>query len=176
MENGVISVYTGLSGFLNPVMSEKDNPPRLDRVERLADALAPTDELLMTKDRCMRIRPYAPMMTVVALALAAPLAGCGDRVLDAGPVNYMFGGGPPADAPSPVRGLGDEVRPYPNLATVPPRPTNLPTQAQIDADMERLSQARGRNRAAGDALQAIPGAPTPLAVPPPPNLTPGRGG
>ena len=34
MENGVVSVYTGLSGFLNPVMSEKDNPPRLDRVER----------------------------------------------------------------------------------------------------------------------------------------------
>lgn len=175
MENGVVSVYTGLSGFLNPVMNEKDNPPRLDRVERLADVPAPRDELLMTKDRGMRIRPNAPTITVVALALAAPLAGCGDRMLDSGPINYVFGGGPPEDAPSPVRGLSNEARPYPNLASVPPRPTNLPTQAQIDADVKRLTQARGENRAAGDALQAVPGAPTPLEAPPPPNLTPGRG-
>lgn len=156
-------------------MNEKDIPPRLDWVERLAVVPAPRDELLMTKDRCMRIRPKAPMTAVVVLALATPLSGCGDRMIDAGPVNYMFGNAPPADAPSPVRGLSNEARPYPNLATVPPRPTNVPTQAQIDADMKRLSQARGRNRAAGDALQAIPGAPAPLEAPPPPNLTPGRG-
>ena len=122
----------------------------------------------------MRIRPNAPTITVVALALAASLAGCGDRMLDSGPINYVFGGGPPEDAASPVRGLSNETRPYPNLGTVPPRPKDVPTQAQIDADMKRLSQARGRNRAAGDALKAVPGAPAPLEAPPPPNLTPGR--
>lgn len=157
-------------------MNEKDNPPRFDSVERRSEPLAPRDELLMTKDRRMRIRATRQTLAVVAFTLAAPLAGCGDRMLDAGPMNYVFGGGPPADAASPVRGLSNETRPYPNLGTVPPRPKDVTTQAQTDADMKRLAKARGENRAAGEALKAIPGAPTPLEAPPPPNLTPGRSG
>lgn len=95
-------------------------------------------------------------------------------MLDAGPVNYVAGGGPPEDAPSPIRALSVESRPYPKLGTVPPRPTDVTPAAQIQADIDRLSKARGENRAAADALNAIPGGPAPLTAPPPPKLTPGR--
>lgn len=92
-------------------------------------------------------------------------------MLDAGPVNYVVGGGPPRDAATPIRAMSGETRPYPNLGTVPPRPTDVPTAAQTQSDMDRLAKARSENRAAGEALKAIPGGPEPLAVPPPPRLT-----
>lgn len=113
------------------------------------------------------------MPVVAAALLVLALAGCGDRVYDTGLVGAFTGGGPAPDAPSPVRGLTGEKETYPNLATVPPRPRDVPTTAQRAGDVTALEQERNRSRAAAKALED---AYKPLAVPPKPRVSAGRDG
>lgn len=110
---------------------------------------------------------------VAGLLLAASLlGGCSDRVLDHGVIGALTGEATPGDGPSPVRRMGGGEAEFPNLATVPPRPTDFSTPRQRRQDMESLARdradAQGLQRAAG-----IEGVPAPLEVPPPPNLRPG---
>ncbi|MCW2246477.1 hypothetical protein M2352_002068 [Azospirillum fermentarium] len=96
--------------------------------------------------------------------------------------NYVFGERR-TDPPSPIQAMTGKETAYPNLATVPPRPTNLTTQAQRDAQMKALEDHRARNRLAADALeekaQTLPPPlppqtlPEPMAVPPPPRIREG---
>lgn len=108
--------------------------------------------------------------------LAAVLAGCSDAVLDVGPAKYLYqqtvGETPPAAPPSPVRGLSPQPGAYPNLASVPPRPDDAPTPAQVAAELQGLAQARADNRLAADVLSDRSVGLAPLAVPPPPGLAP----
>jgi len=116
-------------------------------------------------------RGGAALSVVAATLLALTLTGCGDRVLDAGLVGSVFGGGPPPDAPTPVRGMSGENRTFPNLATVPGRPTDVPTVAQRQQDIATLEQDRAQARAAGQALDDLV---KPLPIPAKPDLTPGK--
>ncbi|MBK3775782.1 hypothetical protein JJL56_26935 [Azospirillum sp. YIM DDC1] len=100
------------------------------------------------------------LSVVVVLALSA----CSDRVLDTGLVGAVIGRDVPSDD-SPVRGMSGQNREYPNLGTVPPRPTDLRTEAQRQQDLDRLAQDR---EAARNML------PTPMDAPPPPDITPGQ--
>jgi hypothetical protein len=105
---------------------------------------------------------------LAAAACTAGLAGCSNSFVDQGPVNYVFGGGPPPDEPTEIRGLANAPGDYPKLGTVPPRPTDIPSVAQRQSDMDRLAGARQANRAAEQQLRAA--GPAPMDVPPPPNL------
>lgn len=127
----------------------------------------------------MRIfRPLRGLSLAGAAGLGglAVLAGCSDAMLDVGPAKYLYqqtvGETPAAAPPSPVRGLSPDPGAYPNLASVPPRPDDAPTPAQVAAELRGLAQARADNRSAGDALSGRSAGLAPLAVPPPPNLTP----
>ena len=103
-------------------------------------------------------------IVLVALSLTA----CSDRVLDTGVIGSITGAPSPlSDNPSPIRGLSGENKAYPNLASVPPRPTDLRTQAQRQKDLDRLAQDRD------SAKQRLP---TPAAVPPKPDIVPGQEG
>jgi len=105
-------------------------------------------------------------MAVVWVALS--LAACSERVLDTGVVGSITGEpSPVSDNPSPIRGLSGENKEYPNLATVPPRPTDLRTQAERQQDLDRLAKDRD------EAKKRLP---TPAAVPPKPDITPGKPG
>lgn len=87
------------------------------------------------------------------LAVLLALAGCGDRMLDTGLAGAVFGGGPPPDAPTPIRGMTGNNTNYPNLATVPPRPTDITTQQQVDKDLSALEKERAQARAAAKELE-----------------------
>lgn len=104
-------------------------------------------------------------MAAGGFAALLALGGCGDRVLDTGLVGSVFGGDPPPDAPSPVRGMSGENRTYPNLATVPPRPTDVPSVEQRQKDMTALEQERAQARAAAKELDERY---KPVPVPPKP--------
>jgi hypothetical protein len=172
MEYRVDSGYTLLRKILNPVVTSQEAGMR--RMSQNAALRAEKGHDM--KGARMFFPTHRPPVVLFALAVAAvAVSGCGDRMLDAGPVNYVFGGAPPPDAASPVRGLSETPRPYPNLGSVPGRPTDVQTAQQTDAEMKRLAKARSDNRDAAAALKAIPGGPAPLAVPPPPKLTPGGG-
>ncbi|WP_448189674.1 hypothetical protein [Azospirillum sp. sgz301742] len=108
---------------------------------------------------------------LVAALLA--LSGCSNRVTDAGVINSVFGGGPPPDAPTPIRGLSGEKATYPNLATVPGRPTDVPTVAQREKDVTTLEQERAQSRATAKELEEKY---KPMTIPPPPKVTPGKSG
>lgn len=117
----------------------------------------------------------------VALALVAlAAAGCSDRMLDTGAFRYVTGDAPPPPAPGPVRSMTGEDTMWPNLATVPPRPTDIPSLEQRRADLERLRQSRADNRDAARSVREDPRLPVqpvpvePVPVPPPANLTPGK--
>lgn len=109
---------------------------------------------------------------LVAVALLA-LSGCGNRVLDAGVIGSVTGDGPPPDAPTPVRGLSGEKTTYPNLATVPARPTDVPSVAQREKDVTALEQERAQARATAKALEDKY---KPTTIPPAPKVTPGKSG
>ncbi|WP_247894392.1 hypothetical protein [Azospirillum sp. B510] len=119
---------------------------------------------------------------VGALIVAAPmvfgLAGCGDRMLDTGPLGAVLGDpSPVSDNSSPVRGMSGTNDEYPNLGTVPPRPTDLTTEAERQRSMDRLAEDRAASRRTRAQTEAIPmpaPLPTPMAVPPKPDLRPGR--
>lgn len=105
----------------------------------------------------------------VAVACGAlALAACSERALDTGVIGSVLGQpSPVSDNPSPIRGLSNEKEAYPNLGSVPPRPTDLRTEAQRQEDLDRLARDRD---AAKKRL------PTPADVPPPPVITPGKPG
>jgi hypothetical protein len=111
----------------------------------------------------------AALVTVALLALS----GCSNRTLDTGVVGSVFGDGLPPDAPTPVRGLSGEKKTYPNLATVPARPTDVPTVAQREKDVTALEQERAQARSTAKALEDKY---KPVAVPPKPKVTPGKSG
>ncbi len=110
--------------------------------------------------RTVRLGPALSVLVVLALT------ACSDRVLDTGLIGAVTGRDVPSDE-SPVRGLSGQNREYPNLGTVPPRPTDLRTEAERRQDLDRLAQDR---EAAKKML------PTPMEAPPPPNITPGKPG
>ncbi len=114
---------------------------------------------------------YGRAAFVAATLLA--LAGCSDRVLDTGLVGAVTGEGAPPDAPSPVRGMSGEKTSYPNLATVPGRPTDVPSVAQRQKDIATLEQERAQARGTARALEEKY---KPVAVPPPARVTPGKSG
>lgn len=113
---------------------------------------------------------------------AAVLGGCSPQIQDVGFANYVLGERR-TDAPSPIKSMTGAETTYPTLGTVPPRPKNLTTQAQRDAQMKALEDHRARNRLAADALeekaQTLPpplpaqALPQPMAVPPPPRIKEG---
>ncbi len=113
-----------------------------------------------------------PALAVAAL-LVSTLCGCSNRVYDAGLTDALFGGGPPPDAPTPVRGLSGEAKSYPNVANVPGRPKDIPTMAQRQHDIAILQQERTQAEIVAKELGDIP-MPQPLPVPAEPQITPGK--
>ncbi|WP_233474489.1 hypothetical protein [Azospirillum agricola] len=106
------------------------------------------------------------------------VAACSERALDTGLLGSVTGEpSPVSDNPSPIRAMTGERTDYPNLGTVPPRPTDLTTEAQRQTEMDRLAKDREASRQRKAATEAIPmpePLPTPMSVPPKPNLQPGR--
>jgi len=118
----------------------------------------------------------AVSVAISAVAMACGLlvlAGCSDRTLDTGLIGAVTGDNPPPSAPSPIRAMSGEKAEYPNLATVPPRPTDLSTEAQREARMKSLEQDRTRSLARKKALEDQY---KPLSAPPKPKITPGKQG
>lgn len=110
----------------------------------------------------------------VAAALAVlVLGGCGERVYDVGLTGAIMGENLETTPNSPVRRMSGAKTDYPNLATVPARPTDVPTEQARQADMDALAKTRDTNKAAGQALKQDPRLPEPAAVPPKPDLRPG---
>lgn len=120
----------------------------------------------MEKDgrRGLIVAALARLGAVAWVALALP--ACSDRVLDTGLLGAVTGADSPvSDDATLIRGLTGENREYPNLGTVPPRPTGLRTEAERQEELDRLAE----DRAAAKKML-----PTPADVPPPPDVTPGR--
>ncbi|MBP2291200.1 hypothetical protein [Azospirillum rugosum] len=115
------------------------------------------------------VKTLAGLGAAALVALALP--ACSDRVLDTG----LFGAVTGADAPvkddtTLIRGLKGENREYPNLGTVPPRPTDLRTEAQRQEELDKLAE----DRASAKKMLPNPALPTPADVPPAPDITPGK--
>jgi hypothetical protein len=109
---------------------------------------------------------------VVAAALAVlVLGGCGDRAFDVGVAGLVSGDTLNETPNNPVRRMSGTKTAYPNLSTVPDRPTDLTTEQARAAQMQALEKTRAANRAAGKALQDDLRLVEPAAVPPPPNLS-----
>lgn len=115
---------------------------------------------------------------IVAIPMVFGLSACSDRMLDTGPLGAITGEpSPVSDNSSPIRSMTGERSEYPNLGTVPPRPTDLTTEAQRQQAMDRLAEDRAasrRTRAQTEAIQVPDPLPTPMAVPPKPDLRPGK--
>ncbi|WP_247876041.1 hypothetical protein [Azospirillum sp. TSH100] len=95
-------------------------------------------------------------------------------MLDTGPLGAVLGDpSPVSDNSSPVRGMSGNNDEYPNLGTVPPRPTDLTTEAQRQQAMDRLAQDRAASRRTREQTEAIQ-VPEPLPIPPKPDLRPGK--
>ncbi|PWC81743.1 hypothetical protein TSH100_26300 [Azospirillum sp. TSH100] len=110
----------------------------------------------------------------VALPMVFGLSACSDRMLDTGPLGAVLGDpSPVSDNSSPVRGMSGNNDEYPNLGTVPPRPTDLTTEAQRQQAMDRLAQDRAASRRTREQTEAIQ-VPEPLPIPPKPDLRPGK--
>ncbi len=104
---------------------------------------------------------------LVALALPA----CSNRVLDTGLVGAVTGSDVPVkDDTTLIRGLKNENREYPNLGSVPPRPTDIRTEAQRQQELNKLAE----DRASAKKMLPTPALPTPADVPPAPDITPGK--
>ncbi len=103
------------------------------------------------------------------LTMTVSVAGCADS-----PVLDLLGGGaglPPEGAEQGlVRRATDENKTWPNLASVPPRPTVFSKPAERQALMDRLKVERGEDVAAGADLDAR--APVAPARQAPPSLPP----
>lgn len=125
----------------------------------------------------------AQRLVIPAFFLALGLGGCSDRALDTGLMGSLTGEpSPVSDNPSPIRGLSGENTSYPNLASVPPRPTGLTTEEQRQTKMDGLAKDRSKaKKTQADALARPSPAtlpanklPKPAAVPAKPTLTPGK--
>ena len=116
---------------------------------------------------------------IVAMPMVFGLSACSDRALDTGLLGAVTGEpSPVSDNSSPIRNMTGERTDYPNLGTVPPRPPDLTPEAQRQQAMDRLAEDRAasrRTREQTEAIQMPEPLPTPMAVPPKPNLRPGRG-
>lgn len=111
---------------------------------------------------------------IVAMPMVFGLSACSDRALDTGLLGAVTGEpSPVSDNSSPIRGMTGERTDYPNLGTVPPRPTDLSTEAQRQQAMDRLAEDRAASRRTREQTEAIQ-MPEPLPVPPKPDLRPGR--
>jgi hypothetical protein len=90
---------------------------------------------------------------MLALAVTMGVAGCADS-----PVLDLLGGGaglPPEGAEQGlIRRATDENKTWPNLASVPPRPTAFSKPAERQALMDRLKVEREEDVAAGADLDA----------------------
>ncbi|MEI8393498.1 MAG: hypothetical protein WCF85_02100 [Rhodospirillaceae bacterium] len=109
---------------------------------------------------------------VLTLALAWPLAGCDERVLETG-VTYghvrgeLFGFEPlPEPAPAPVRRMSGLNPDFPGINTVPMRPAAPLTEKQRQQVLDRLASDRESGHLAEELLKEV--APPPLPVPPAP--------
>lgn len=117
-----------------------------------------------------RLRPAA----LVGLLLSGVLAGCSDRVLDTGlTLDTVIGDLPPEAPPgAPIRRITGADTSWPNLATVPPRPRDVPTAGSRQEDMTRLAGDRETGFIAGEGLRDLNPPLSPLPVPPPVDLGP----
>ncbi len=116
-------------------------------------------------------------LALAALLAAAPLAGCADArlpriVLDDGPA--------PADPATlgnkdpqavltgerPVRRADPTVEGFPNLASVPQRPTAFSTPAERQALFERLQADQAEAARTGEAVRGEEPAPAPTDAAP----------
>jgi hypothetical protein len=107
--------------------------------------------------------------SMFVLTLTVSVAGCADS-----PVLDLLGGGaglPPEGAEQGlIRRATDENKTWPNLASVPPRPTVFSKPAERQALMDRLKVERGEDVAVGADLDAR--APVAPARQAPPSLPP----
>ena len=111
---------------------------------------------------------------IVAMPMVFGLSACSDRALDTGLLGAVTGApSPVSDNSSPIRNMTGERTDYPNLGTVPPRPTDLTTEAQRQQAMDRLAEDRAASRRTREQTEAIQ-MPEPLPIPPKPNLQPGK--
>ncbi|WP_448203495.1 hypothetical protein [Azospirillum sp. sgz302134] len=89
-------------------------------------------------------------------------------MLDTGLLGAVTGEDKPVkDDTTLIRGLSGENKEYPNLGTVPPRPTDIRTEAQRQQELDKLAKDRD------EAKKMLP---TPAEVPPKPEITPGKPG
>src|SRR3954471_1919075 len=106
---------------------------------------------------------------MLAIVVTMAVTGCADS-----PVLDLFGGGaglPPEGAEQGlIRRATDEDKTWPNLASVPPRPTAFSKPAERQALMDRLKIERGEDVAAGADLDTR--APVAPARQAPPSLPP----
>ena len=116
---------------------------------------------------------------IFVMPMVFGLTACSDRALDTGLLGAVTGQpSPVSDNTSPIRNMTGERTEYPNLGTVPPRPTDLTTEAERRQAMDRLAQDRAasrRTKEQTEAIQVPEPLPTPMSVPPKPDLRPGRG-
>lgn len=120
-------------------------------------------------------RRWGLAAALVGVVAGPMLAGCSDRMLDTGAFGYVTGDGPPPDAPTTIRPMTGEKQTYPNLATVPPRPTDVPTLQQREQDIEMLQRTRNANQDRARTVREDDRLPVqPVPVPPPADITPGK--
>ncbi|WP_372399681.1 hypothetical protein ABMY26_29180 [Azospirillum sp. HJ39] len=133
---------------------------------------------MATDDQGIAAGRRAFIAAIVAVPLVFGLSACSERMLDTGLFGAVTGAEQPvSDNKSPIRNMTGERTGYPNLGTVPPRPTDLTTEAQRQQAMDGLARDRAASRRTKEQTEAIPmpePLPTPMAVPPRPNLQPGR--
>jgi hypothetical protein len=120
---------------------------------------------MMAARKIRRSMRHAMLLVTVIMGVA----GCADS-----PVLDLLGGGaglPPEGAEQGlIRRATDENKTWPNLASVPPRPTVFSKPAERQALMDRLKVERGEDVAAGADLDAR--APVAPARQAPPSLPP----
>lgn len=115
-------------------------------------------------------------IAVATLALAAALAGCNPLIGTYRNIRGLSQDDPnPATAPNAKNFARAEAEPYPNLATVPPPPSDALTAAARARLMRTLAKSRADLEATGRTLRAG-GQMAFAAPPPPPSLPPGTGG
>ena len=113
---------------------------------------------------------FTMRQAVLGIAVSLAVTGCANS-----PVLDLLGGGaglPPEGAEEGlIRRATDEDKTWPNLASVPPRPTVFSKPAERQALMDRLKIERGEDVAAGADLDArAPVAPARQAPPSLPSM------
>lgn len=113
-------------------------------------------------------------LVCVAASAIFGLSACAEPRLDNGLWGAIVGDdGATSDKASPIRAMKEDRTAYPTLGSVPPRPTDLTTEAQRQTKMDALANDRAASRKRKADTEAIP-MPTPLEVPNKPNIVPGK--